>query len=139
MFRVKTTFNLGCEQIERVIEVDDIQTLSAEEKKRLFDMATVPLTIERKEDERESTEPVGRVGDTEEAALIEATPTSYTLNLVEHRLFEKDFYIQHKLEALRILHGGEDFRMQQSLLVKSLMSDLGIDNEEWVGNTSEDS
>ncbi|OMD00032.1 hypothetical protein MKX34_26810 [Paenibacillus sp. FSL R5-0636] len=69
--------------------------------------------------------------------VVDRASASHVQNLVEHGLFEKDFYIKHKLEALRILHGGESFKVQQSLIVKSLMSDLGIDNEECGVNTSE--
>ncbi|OMD29132.1 hypothetical protein BJP48_18740 [Paenibacillus odorifer] len=69
--------------------------------------------------------------------VVDRASTSHVQNLVEHGLFEKDFYIKHKLEALRILQGGDSFQIQQSLIVKSLMSDLGIDNEECGVNTSE--
>lgn len=89
--------------------------------------------------EGESTEPTGRGKDTVATTLIEAAPSSYTQSLVEHGLFEKDFYIKHKLETLRILHGGESFKMQQSLIVESLIQDLGIDTEGCSEKTSETS
>ncbi|MNB92620.1 hypothetical protein D3C75_397250 [compost metagenome] len=123
------------EQIESIAESALIEVFSTEEVARIayFKVETHHLVPPN----GENAEPAGRVGSTEGVALREAIPTSYTQNLIEHGLFEKDFYIKHKLEALRILHGGDSFRMQQSLIVKSLMSDLGIDNEECGVNTSD--
>lgn len=129
MFRVQTTINLGCEQFERVIEVDDIQTLTTEEREKLFDIATGPLSIEREEDEGESTAPEGRLCSTEGDTLIGVAPTSYTQNLVEHGLFEKDFYIKHALELLRILGDGEGNWTEHKLVLQSLLSYLGFQEE----------
>lgn len=140
MFRVQTTINLGCEQFERVIEVDDIQTLTSEEREKLFDIATGPLTIEREEvdDEPEVIHPGLKA-----ESMLSMLPqhgtlmvpevqayTSHTQNLVEHGLFEKDFYIKHTLDLLRILGDGEGNWTEHKLVLQSLMSYLGIKEEQ---------
>ncbi|MFF2907689.1 hypothetical protein [Paenibacillus sp. NPDC057934] len=81
-----------------------------------------------------TTEPTAQLGNTFAYGLAETAPSSYTQALMEHGLFEKDFYIKHKLELFRTLQRGDSLIQQhseeQSLIVRSLMKDLGIDVEE---------
>jgi len=123
------------EQIESIAKGALMGVFSTEEVARIayFKVETHHLLPHK----GDSTEPEGRVGFTEGAVIIEATPSSYTQNLVEHGLFEKDFYIKHKLDLLRILRDGDGFEIRESLIVRSLMKDLGVDSEECSENTSE--
>jgi hypothetical protein len=136
VIRIQTTINLGCEQIERIIEVDDISTLSAEERELLIDLATGPLSFKREED----GEPIEDTLAMSAASIFAMSAMggkisvpdkpaypSYTQNLVEHGLFEKEFRIKHKLEAIRVLQDIEGYSSYMDILAASLMEDFGYE------------
>ncbi|OKP97794.1 hypothetical protein [Paenibacillus sp. P46E] len=146
MIRIQTTYNDGCEQVERVVEVDDITTLSNEERAQLFDLAERTINYGDAVYEDPSTVMPAMSA----ASILAMSPSagqiypvevpshaSHLQHLVKLGLFERDFIIRHKLEALRIIHDAEVNRVEQQQITQSLMRDLGINTEECSMNTSE--
>ncbi|MDF9845545.1 MULTISPECIES: hypothetical protein [unclassified Paenibacillus] len=102
----------------------------------LIDLATGPLTAEREEEETSHEVPAMSAASiyawahekhfgTEKTAY-----PSYTQNLVEHGLFEKDFIIKHNLELLRVLSNEEaHWWLERKAVLKTLMNELGIEEQ----------
>lgn len=45
MIRIQTTYNYGCEQVERVVEINDLSALTSEERAQIFELATRTIDL----------------------------------------------------------------------------------------------
>lgn len=69
MLRVQVTYRVGDHEIERIIEVDKLHELSAEERAKLFDLATGALSITEEENENMDGERIVTL-DSKESIII---------------------------------------------------------------------